>query len=161
MVYSREAACFHYVAFAVVGAGVSVAGVDDCLAILAYEEEIKLRVKSILTDSKITLTIISRRAMTNVIPVRLRLAGGGVLTRIAQTEVAFGLEIHYVFSIALEVIRGCGKDQLFLKLGRVRTFGDSRLDIVSLHPFREPLQFAVAVKGVGSQSSERNNKKKE
>ena len=44
--YSREAACFHYVAFVVVGAGVSVAGVDDCLAILAYEEEIKLRVKS-------------------------------------------------------------------------------------------------------------------
>ena len=99
--------------------------------------------------------------MTNVIPVRLRLAGGGVLTRIAQTEVAFGLKIHYVFSIALEVIRGGCEDQLLLKLGRVRTFGDSRLNVVSLDPFREPLQFAVAVKGVGSQSSERNRKEKE
>ena len=40
LVHSREAACFHDVAFAVVGAGISVAGVDDCLAIFAYEEEI-------------------------------------------------------------------------------------------------------------------------
>ena len=44
------------------------------------------------------LAVVSWWAMANIVTVRLRLAGSRVLTRIAQAQVAFCPEVHYVFS---------------------------------------------------------------
>lgn len=59
-------------------------------------------------------------------------------------------------TVAGEILGGRGEDELVLQGGGRGALGDTRLDVVSLDPRRQPLKAAVAVERVRAQRPEKH-----
>ena len=128
----RESPGLLDLALAVVDAGVSVAGVNDLST---------------------HFPVIPGGTDTLKVPVRQRSAAGPVLARVSEAEVALAKDVLvHGPGLALEQAAGAGQQELILHEGGGGALGDAGLNVVRLHPVAEPLQVAVAIEWVRTQS---------
>ena len=121
--------------FGAIGAGISVASVNDVVAVLAVK---------------------SGHASAFVIPIGQRSATGAILARIIMAQVALGQDLGVDGGVAPEVARRAGQEELVLQPGGLGALGDPWLDVVGLDPLGEPAHVAVAVERIRSNGQVRD-----